>query len=131
MTIFIRNLNMTDSFVQWLDFAIENQYGLEKEHEGLEFPQWNKGYLESLLDVKEEIFRLPLENDSEENRVLIKFGELTQRCIKMSLLLGRANGFILEINKDDKLDPSIERRVNEFLTNFEKDIKELYYKEVS
>ena len=122
---------MNQELLKWLDFALENQYGLEKEHAGLELPQWNKGYLEALMDVKEEIFRLPLGNDLEENSVLIKLGELTQRCIKMSLLLGRANGFILEINKDDKLDPSIERRVNEFLTNFEKDIKELYYKEVS
>ena len=122
---------MNQELLKWLDFALENQYGLEKEHAGLELPQWNKGYLEALMDVKEEIFRLPLGNDLEENSVLIKLGELTQRCIKMSLLLGRANGFILEINRDNKLDPSIERRVNEFLTNFEKDIKELYYKEVS
>ena len=119
---------MNQELLKWLDFALENQYGLEKEHAGLELPQWNKGYLEALMDVKEEIFRLPLGNDLEENSVLIKLGELTQRCIKMSLLLGRANGFILEINRDNKLDPSIERRVNEFLTNFEKDIKELYYK---
>lgn len=42
-----------DPFKDWLDFAIENQLELQKEDIHTEFPQWNKGYLEALLDAKE------------------------------------------------------------------------------
>lgn len=42
----------TDPFKEWLEFAIENQNGLQLEHSTTEFPQWNKGYLEALLDAK-------------------------------------------------------------------------------
>lgn len=43
---------VVDPFLDWINFAIENQRELFQEHIGREFPQWNKGYLEALLDVK-------------------------------------------------------------------------------
>ncbi len=36
-----------------VDFAIENQRELREEHRGKEFPEWNKGYLEALLDARQ------------------------------------------------------------------------------
>ena len=42
-----------DPFKDWLDFAIENQEELKKENTmTYHFPEWNKGYLEALLDVQ-------------------------------------------------------------------------------
>jgi len=42
-----------DPFVKWLEFAIINQEQLLREHQFDSEMQWNKGYLEALLDVKE------------------------------------------------------------------------------
>lgn len=42
-----------DAFKDWLEFAIENQKELKKENtEPYQYSEWNKGYLEALLDAK-------------------------------------------------------------------------------
>lgn len=42
-----------DPFADWLEFAIEKQKNAQLQHKGVyQFPQWNEGYLEALLDVK-------------------------------------------------------------------------------
>ena len=44
-----------DPFADWLEFAILNQNELQLENtEPYQFPKWNKGYLEALLDAKEQ-----------------------------------------------------------------------------
>ncbi len=44
-----------DPFADWLEFAILNQKELQLENtEPYQFPKWNKGYLEALLDAKEQ-----------------------------------------------------------------------------
>jgi len=40
-----------DSFIEWIDFAIENQVQLLQEFE--HDISWNKGYLEALNDAKD------------------------------------------------------------------------------
>ena len=39
---------------EWLDFEIENQEELKIEWAPLSF-DWNKGYLEALIDMKKEL----------------------------------------------------------------------------
>ncbi len=39
-------------FTEWLEFAIENQKQLQLENSSIDMPQWNKGYLEALMDAK-------------------------------------------------------------------------------
>jgi len=46
----------TDPFKDWLEFAIENQVELAEEY--TEVPEWNKGYLEALMDVKRHLATL-------------------------------------------------------------------------
>lgn len=41
-----------DPFLDWLEFAIVNQKELQLEHAHSPIPEWNKGYLEALLDAK-------------------------------------------------------------------------------
>ncbi len=38
-----------------LDFMIENQEQLKVENKPMEFPEWNKGYLEALTDMRKEL----------------------------------------------------------------------------
>lgn len=45
--------NKTDPFLEWLEFAIENQKQLQSENSTFRIPEWNKGYLEALNDAKE------------------------------------------------------------------------------
>lgn len=40
---------------EWLSFSLKNQMELQKECDPLEFPTWNKGYLEALRDLEEII----------------------------------------------------------------------------
>lgn len=42
----------TDHFLEWINFAIQNQHDMKNEHHNLPFPEWNKGYLEALLDAR-------------------------------------------------------------------------------
>lgn len=42
----------TDMFMDWLEFAIENQKQLQCEFADIPRPEWNKGYLEALNDAK-------------------------------------------------------------------------------
>lgn len=43
----------TDPFMDWLNFAIKEQEQLRKENVApYAYPEWNKGYLEGLLDAK-------------------------------------------------------------------------------
>lgn len=53
-----------DPFKNWLDFAIENQRELHQEHIGIEFPEWNKGYLEALLDARQRYSATNASNDN-------------------------------------------------------------------
>lgn len=49
----------TDPFKDWLEFGIENQKQLQLENTGpYQFPEWNKGYLEALLDVQRQLATL-------------------------------------------------------------------------
>lgn len=41
-----------DSFLDWINFAIQNQKELKQEHEYETLPEWNKGYLEALNAAK-------------------------------------------------------------------------------
>lgn len=43
----------SDVFLDWLEFAITNQKQLQYENFAIPRPEWNKGYLEALLDAKE------------------------------------------------------------------------------
>jgi len=45
---------MTDreKYLFWLNYAIESQEELKKEFDKFDFPQWNNGYLNALLDAK-------------------------------------------------------------------------------
>ena len=53
-----------DPFADWLEFAIENQKELQLENtEPYQFPEWNKGYLEALLDAKERYTAATLTNE--------------------------------------------------------------------
>ncbi|CAB4128139.1 hypothetical protein UFOVP100_12 [uncultured Caudovirales phage] len=47
------------NFLSWLDFAIRNQEELKLENKHC-CPEWNKGYLDALLDMKGHIFCLPI-----------------------------------------------------------------------
>lgn len=43
----------TDPFLEWINFAIKEQEQLKLENcKPYQFPEWNKGYLEALLDAK-------------------------------------------------------------------------------
>lgn len=59
----LTNKTVLDALIAHLDFAILNQEGLKKENETMGFPEWNKGYLEALLDIKRT---LPTAQDTEK-----------------------------------------------------------------
>jgi hypothetical protein len=43
----------------WVDFYIKNQQELKTEHDAsIPFPEWNKGYMEALKDMRAEISRI-------------------------------------------------------------------------
>lgn len=53
-----------DPFLDWLNFAIENQLELQKENTmPYQFPEWNKGYLEALLDARQRYNAATLTNE--------------------------------------------------------------------
>lgn len=45
-------INLLELIKIWNAEAIRNQEQLKKENETFEFPQWNKGYLACLEDLK-------------------------------------------------------------------------------
>ena len=53
----------TDSLKEWLNFAIMNQLELKVEHGPLPFPEWNKGYLEALEDMKIKLDSLAMQSE--------------------------------------------------------------------
>ncbi len=52
-----------DPFADWLEFAIVNQKELQLENAHIPRPEWNKGYLEALLDAKERYTAATLTNE--------------------------------------------------------------------
>lgn len=42
----------------WMEFSILNQEELKNEYKGIEFPQWNKGYLECLEDLRRFVYEI-------------------------------------------------------------------------
>ena len=51
----------TNSLKTWLDFAIMNQLQLKVEQGMLPIPEWNKGYLAALEDMKTKIDSLAIQ----------------------------------------------------------------------
>jgi len=47
--------NLLNLIEHWMEFSIENQEELKLEHKGMPFPEWNKGYLDCLYDLKKII----------------------------------------------------------------------------
>lgn len=50
-----QEFNLAQVIRLWLSEAIRNQEGLKEENDTFPFPEWNKGYLTCLEDLKEII----------------------------------------------------------------------------
>ena len=58
---------MIDEILEHLNFMIDNQDELEKEGDGMPFPEWNKGYREALTDIKQHIEQNQFDADYDED----------------------------------------------------------------
>jgi hypothetical protein len=53
----VNHNNKLSTLTQWLEFMIAEQKQLKVEHFPVEY-EWNRGYLEALTDVKNEIMQI-------------------------------------------------------------------------